>query len=60
VIFEPEEYPVRHASPYHNDNLIHNLRIERYYKPQLIGTAAVRIFPTLSSLQLLTRRRLPS
>ncbi len=27
MIFEPGEYPVRRASPYHNENLIHNLRI---------------------------------
>jgi cytochrome c peroxidase len=26
-----------HAAPYYTDNLMHNLKVERFYKPQMIN-----------------------
>ena len=32
-----------HAAPYYTDNLMHNLRAERFYKPQMINLSLIHI-----------------
>jgi cytochrome c peroxidase len=37
VFFGKGQCAVCHAAPYYTDNLMHNLRAERFYKPQMIN-----------------------
>jgi len=51
VFFEKGRCAICHAPPYYTDNLMHNLRTERFFKPRTdngctaIGDGAIKTFP---------------
>jgi cytochrome c peroxidase len=51
IFFGKGQCAACHAAPYYTDNLMHDLRIERFFKPQVIngmnevGDGAVKTFP---------------
>ncbi len=50
-----------HAPPYYTDNLMHNLRAERFFKPETInGMMASRTAPSRRSLCAGSRTRPPT
>jgi len=51
IFFGKAQYAVCHVPPYYTDNLMHNLKTERFFKPQMvnglmaIGDGPIKTFP---------------